>query len=68
MAPQNVYDDPAFFKGYLDLRDSASGLNEALEQPAPAPKALAARPDLDLQRRRPPFLLLAGDRGVLPVP
>jgi len=31
--PQNVYDDPEFFKGYLALRRDDAGLNE-LEQPA----------------------------------
>lgn len=32
--PQNIYDDPDFFAGYKHLRDTASGLNEVLEQPA----------------------------------
>ncbi len=32
--PQNIYDDPAFFAGYKKLRETSSGLNEALEQPA----------------------------------
>jgi ubiquinone/menaquinone biosynthesis C-methylase UbiE len=32
--PQNIYDDPAFFEGYERLRQSRSGLNEVLEQPA----------------------------------
>jgi ubiquinone/menaquinone biosynthesis C-methylase UbiE len=31
---QNIYDDPDFFTGYKQLRDTASGLNEVLEQPA----------------------------------
>jgi len=31
---QNIYDDPEFFAGYKHLRDTRSGLNEALEQPA----------------------------------
>jgi SAM-dependent methyltransferase len=35
MAPaQNVYDDPVFFEGYERLRQSRTGLNEVLEQPA----------------------------------
>jgi SAM-dependent methyltransferase len=33
-----------------------------LEEPPPLPAAVAARPELDLQRRRPPFLLLAADK------
>jgi SAM-dependent methyltransferase len=33
-APQNVYDDPAFFAGYAELRRNESGLNAVLEQPA----------------------------------
>jgi SAM-dependent methyltransferase len=32
--PQNIYDDPTFFAGYKNLRDTRSGLNEVLEQPA----------------------------------
>jgi SAM-dependent methyltransferase len=40
-----------------------AGLNLArLEEPEVEPAALKARPDLDLHRRRPPFLLLAADR------
>jgi SAM-dependent methyltransferase len=31
---QNIYDDPEFFAGYKHLRDTRSGLNEVLEQPA----------------------------------
>jgi|SRR5579871_5030542 len=31
---QNIYDDPEFFAGYKRLRDTGSGLNEVLEQPA----------------------------------
>jgi SAM-dependent methyltransferase len=31
---QNIYDDPAFFEGYERLRQSRTGLNEVLEQPA----------------------------------
>jgi ubiquinone/menaquinone biosynthesis C-methylase UbiE len=34
MSRQNVYDDEAFFGGYQQLRDSESGLNAAVEQPA----------------------------------
>jgi len=33
-SPQNIYDNPAFFAGYEELRASGSGLNEVLEQPA----------------------------------
>jgi Methylase involved in ubiquinone/menaquinone biosynthesis len=40
---QNVYDDPAFFAGYKNLRDTRSGLNEVLEQPA----LRALLPDLE---------------------
>jgi len=32
--PQNIYDNPAFFAGYKKLRETGTGLNEALEQPA----------------------------------
>ncbi len=31
---QNIYDDPDFFRGYMALRASESGLNAALEEPA----------------------------------
>ncbi|WP_108651403.1 class I SAM-dependent methyltransferase [Dongshaea marina] len=31
---QNVYDDPNFFTGYKQLRETSSGFNEILEQPA----------------------------------
>ena len=31
---QNVYDNETFFEGYKNLRESGSGLNDALEQPA----------------------------------
>jgi ubiquinone/menaquinone biosynthesis C-methylase UbiE len=31
---QNIYDDPTFFEGYERLRQSRTGLNEVLEQPA----------------------------------
>ena len=36
---------------------------DRLEEPEPAPEALALRPDLDLHRRRPPFLLLAAHKA-----
>jgi ubiquinone/menaquinone biosynthesis C-methylase UbiE len=44
--PQNIYDDPRFFAGYKHLRDTDSGLNDVLEQPAlhallPDPKDLS---------------------------
>jgi ubiquinone/menaquinone biosynthesis C-methylase UbiE len=32
--PQNIYDDPRFFDGYLRLRRTGTGLNDVLEQPA----------------------------------
>jgi ubiquinone/menaquinone biosynthesis C-methylase UbiE len=32
--PQNIYDDPTFFAGYEKLRETNSGLNDVLEQPA----------------------------------
>ncbi|MCF1461703.1 MULTISPECIES: class I SAM-dependent methyltransferase [Rhizobium/Agrobacterium group] len=32
--PQNIYDDPAFFEGYKNLRQADTGLNGALEVPA----------------------------------
>jgi 2-polyprenyl-3-methyl-5-hydroxy-6-metoxy-1,4-benzoquinol methylase len=32
--PQNIYDNPAFFAGYKELRRNESGLNTALEIPA----------------------------------
>lgn len=32
--PQNIYDNPDFFAVYDSLRETGSGLNEALEQPA----------------------------------
>ena len=31
---QNIFDDPEFFAGYKKLRDKASSLNDAIEQPA----------------------------------
>ena len=31
---QNVYDNPTFFKGYMDLRSDESGFNVAIEEPA----------------------------------
>ncbi|PFA67690.1 SAM-dependent methyltransferase [Bacillus sp. AFS015802] len=31
---QNIYDDPAFFEGYMKLRDSGKTYNDFLEQPA----------------------------------
>jgi 2-polyprenyl-3-methyl-5-hydroxy-6-metoxy-1,4-benzoquinol methylase len=50
-APQNIYDDPAFFAGYAALREAESGLNAVLEQPAFArllPASLAGLRILDL--------------------
>jgi len=34
VSQQNIYDNPDFFAGYKKLRDKATSLNEALEQPA----------------------------------
>jgi SAM-dependent methyltransferase len=51
MTPQNIYDEPAFFKGYLEMREAASGLNEVLEQPALLrllPESLAGTRVLDV--------------------
>ncbi|OSQ39460.1 class I SAM-dependent methyltransferase [Thalassospira mesophila] len=31
---QNIYDDPTFYEGYRMLRQTGSGLNDVLEQPA----------------------------------
>lgn len=31
---QNIYDNPNFFKGYMELRSSESGFNVAIEEPA----------------------------------
>jgi 2-polyprenyl-3-methyl-5-hydroxy-6-metoxy-1,4-benzoquinol methylase len=31
---QNIYDDPSFFGAYQGMRDTATGINEAIEQPA----------------------------------
>lgn len=31
---QNIYDNPLFFKGYMDLRSKESGFNVAIEEPA----------------------------------
>ena len=48
---QNIYDDPKFFEGYERLRQSRTGLNEVLEQPAlrsVLPASLAGMRVLDL--------------------
>jgi SAM-dependent methyltransferase len=34
MSRQNVYDDPAFFTAYQEMRDAESGINAAVDQPA----------------------------------
>ncbi|WP_232668226.1 class I SAM-dependent methyltransferase [Pseudonocardia sp. TRM90224] len=34
MSRQNIYDDPAFFRSYQELRSGEAGINAALEQPA----------------------------------
>jgi len=47
----NIYDDPAFFAQYRKLRESQSGLNEVLEQPAiwsMLPETLAGLSILDM--------------------
>jgi len=43
---QNIYDDPIFFNGYKQLRETGSNLNNILEQPA----LKAALPDLQHKR------------------
>jgi ubiquinone/menaquinone biosynthesis C-methylase UbiE len=48
---QNIYDDPTFHKGYRALRQTGSGLNDVLEQPAlrsMLPESLAGLDILDL--------------------
>jgi 2-polyprenyl-3-methyl-5-hydroxy-6-metoxy-1,4-benzoquinol methylase len=48
---QNIYDDPKFLEGYERLRQSRTGLNEVLEQPAlrsVLPASLAGMRVLDL--------------------
>ena len=32
--PQNIYDDPVFYAAYLRLRETSTGLNDLIEQPA----------------------------------
>ena len=55
-------------KYHRTIASYVNGLVEAglalarLEEPEAEPAALAARPELALQRRRPPFLLLAADK------
>lgn len=55
-------------KYHRSVASHVNGLIEAglvlarLEEPLPLPAALAARPELDLHRRRPPVLLLAADK------
>jgi SAM-dependent methyltransferase len=39
---QNIYDDPVFFSGYLELRKNEAGLNAAIEEPA----VMSLLPDL----------------------
>jgi 2-polyprenyl-3-methyl-5-hydroxy-6-metoxy-1,4-benzoquinol methylase len=39
---QNIYDDPAFFEGYQNLRENEAGLNAAIEDPA----IMSVLPDL----------------------
>jgi 2-polyprenyl-3-methyl-5-hydroxy-6-metoxy-1,4-benzoquinol methylase len=34
IGPQNIYDEEAFFQGYRRLRETGTGLNDVLEQPA----------------------------------
>lgn len=40
----------------------------SLREPEPEPARISVVPDLDLHRRRPPFLLLAADRQAVPAP
>ncbi|WP_348269172.1 class I SAM-dependent methyltransferase [Edaphobacter paludis] len=51
--PQNIYDNPEFFQGYRELRESGSSLNNILEQPAlwsMLPASLTGMRVLDLGR------------------
>ncbi|KGM32940.1 class I SAM-dependent methyltransferase [Inquilinus limosus] len=69
-APQNVYDDPAFFAGYAALREAESGLNAVLEQPAFArmlPASLAGLRVLDLGCGFGDFARAARARGAASV-
>lgn len=72
MKGSDLYDEPAFFARYQQMREAGAGLNEALEQPALA-RLLPAVRDLDVvelgcgdgaQARR---LADAGARSVLAV-
>ena len=31
---QNIYDNPDFYNGYMELRSSERGFNSAIEEPA----------------------------------
>ncbi|MGK9234880.1 class I SAM-dependent methyltransferase [Inquilinus limosus] len=68
--PQNIYDDPVFFAGYAALRESESGLNAVLEQPALArllPASLAGLRILDLGCGFGDFARAARARGAASV-
>ncbi|WP_026870250.1 class I SAM-dependent methyltransferase [Inquilinus limosus] len=69
-APQNIYDDPTFFAGYAALRETESGLNTVLEQPALArllPASLAGLRILDLGCGFGDFARAARARGAASV-
>jgi SAM-dependent methyltransferase len=69
-APQNIYDDSTFFAGYAALRETESGLNAVLEQPALArllPASLAGRRILDLGCGFGDFARAARARGAASV-
>ncbi|XHR29117.1 MAG: class I SAM-dependent methyltransferase [Chthoniobacteraceae bacterium] len=47
---------------YVNGLIAAGFVLDRLEEPEPTPESIAARPDLAMHRRRPPFLLLAAHR------
>jgi len=67
---QNIYDDPTFFAGYVELRRTESGLNAALEQPALIallPESLDGFDVLDLGCGFGDFAFVAKARGAASV-
>ncbi len=67
--PQNIYDDPAFFEGFKDLRQNDRGLNGALEIPALRDllPALAGKRVLDLGCGFGEFARFAREEGAASV-
>lgn len=64
--PQNIYDDPDFYAGYARLRETGTGLNDVLEQPALRrllPKTLSGLRILDLGCGFGDFARFARDQG-----